>query len=590
MSGSHQACPVGTAINVIKPALTLRAERRHHRTCVTLACRERMRHALTVIQTAGGFANGLITFSALAIFALITGSLAMRRLMPPDTPAVLKWTLSLAIGFIALFIVATIAGFAASLRTWLVPVMGLLGCSLALGQLTMHAHSLRPLQKIRKTLSGFDISDYAFLLVAGIVLGVSTAVAIEPPMAVDELSYHWASPLFWAEHHQWVRSPYKLSNGPSLAEGIYTLAATRHSAIAAHWLDTLALALIGLASAAIGSQLRLKVTLSCTVGVSVPLFVRQAPLAYSDLFHGAFVLAAVATITCAPLCRRTLLVAGLCLAAAGSVKIFAFADAAFMLPVLAYQLRGEHMPGLKPFVNACSWLALLPTLTLGFWLLRTWLLTGHLLDSSGAAIVQSAGNPSLDGGAAAGRVPTVGDLLKLPFVPFITGIIGQQEPYGGRTGLVLLVALPLALLCLVGFMSGDRLNRASVLLGSAYLAYEAFGVVLPKTRFSAWVWPVLALASLSICFDVLRRRAPGRLRLASAAVLVLCILQAADSLRVILRYPHGPGGRIVVGLVVSGRWLDPDRGRAFPPSQWVPAKSAIGDRRFPVIPVVAVEV
>ena len=64
--------------------------------------------------------------------------------------------------------------------------------------------------------------------------------------------------------------------------------------------------------------------------------------------------------------------------------------------------------------------------------------------------IYRSGSPALASGAAAGRIPNLFDILLLPVNPFITGIIGQHEPYGGRTGLAMSVGLPVVGIALIG--------------------------------------------------------------------------------------------------------------------------------------------
>ena len=65
-------------------------------------------------------------------------------------------------------------------------------------------------------------------------------------------------------------------------------------------------------------------------------------------------------------------------------------------------------------------------MTLAFWSLRQYLLTGHLIDPA------AGGERSAD---AQSRMPESIDRIIAPVLPFVSGLIGSTEPLtDGRTG------------------------------------------------------------------------------------------------------------------------------------------------------------
>ena len=123
-------------------------------------------------------------------------------------------------------------------------------------------------------------------------------------------------------------------------------------------------------------------------------------------------------------------------------------------------------------------------LALGFWLTREQLITGdwtNPLDS---------GTPSAD---ALSRLPTDLQQVLSPLLPFVSGIIGAQEPWGGRTSLVVQVFLLPAVVFSV-WRGGEVLRRFALVALPAWAHWVVLGLAIVRTRFHIVSWVMLVVA------------------------------------------------------------------------------------------------
>jgi hypothetical protein len=106
------------------------------------------------------------------------------------------------------------------------------------------------------------------------------------------------------------------------------------------------------------------------------------------------------------------------------------------------------------------------------------------------------------------RIPSLTDIGKIPFLPVVTGIIGQHEPYGGRTGLVMTIFVPATIVTwfLMDRAYRDRLLFVAVPAAGAYLAAA---VLLVRTRFLLTPYS-LALAGAVVTVQFWRQGARHR--------------------------------------------------------------------------------
>ena len=233
---------------------------------------------------------------------------------------------------------------------------------------------------------------------------------------------------------------------------------------------------------------------------------------------------------------------GLLLAASFSAKPFtivAFIAAADYVFVRAGAGREPAPMAFK--IRSVALLAL-PVWIVGLvWVAHTYSLIGKISDSNAAYIVKSPADPRYRTGTEVGRIPTPKELLTVPFIPFFTPIIGQGEPYGGRTGLLL---VPFGLL---GWFSLRRLTEeqqrlAKRMTASAFAYLLLLGLISVKTRYHCFVWALLIpLISVGYAQWTRDRRYSQSILF---AFYLLAFLSMADWLRVIARgiMPHRHSG------------------------------------------------
>jgi hypothetical protein len=239
--------------------------------------------------------------------------------------------------------------------------------------------------------------------------------------------------------------------------------------------------------------------------LSCPVIINQASVAYNDLMAAAFAIAAYVplwasrqstdaegTETEARPCLSAIVLSSLLFIAAVSVKYFLVTSVpiAVLYTARPLMVRGGRMLATHRRVLARASVIAGPVfLVLALWNLRAiYVMQGTF--SGGHAIVHSSTDPMWLNGSAAGRVPQLKDFLSLPLVPFLATFWGQHEPYGGRTGLLLLAFAPLGIFFAFNSPRLQR-NRALWLLTAGIVSFFLLGPVAIKTRFHIFFWAVL---------------------------------------------------------------------------------------------------
>jgi hypothetical protein len=364
---------------------------------------------------------------------------------------------------------------------------------------------------------------FKILLAVSVIMGLVVLVSgTRPPIIVDEIDYHWKAPMVWAETGHWVKLPYRYMNGPCLTELVYLVAALFSSNTAAHWVHflfflALVAALISITKSCGGSAI--VVAAAC---FTTPVLVNQAAFALSDDAVAALLVTALMTaITLRnPGAKATFFrvvgTIGLLLAGATSIK------SAFVVAVMpailfaVYQTAKSEVPHKKLIVGMAT-IGLVCVGTFSIWLLHTHNLTGKFLDSNCVVIIPANQNLA-DHQEAVAKIPALTNILLLPVVPIITSIFGQQEPYGGRTGLVIVPCL-LSFLLVWKYLTDEQKLICKVVAtcaGSYFLLLGAFTV---RTRYLNFFWG-LALCLSSVAFVVTIRR--FRHRWSNVATLAYC--------------------------------------------------------------------
>jgi hypothetical protein len=169
------------------------------------------------------------------------------------------------------------------------------------------------------------------------------------------------------------------------------------------------------------------------------------------------------------------------------------------------------------------------SLIIGF--THTLALTGHLVANNVRSIYPSS-SVAVATGAAAGRIPNLYDIILLPINPFITGFIGQREPYGGRTGLAMLVGLPV-----VSALLYKRRDLRRRLLGFCVLGAGTYLIIAPvfiKTRFLLVSWLFL-LVAIGVAGQELANTSPRLRRIGLWAIPAILFASVIDPVRVLAR-------------------------------------------------------
>ena len=347
------------------------------------------------------------------------------------------------------------------------------------------------------TKAGEDIRQQwrkAPVSVSAVSLGLAVAcvAALAPPTRTDEVEYHWAAPLEWAAEGRWIPSSYRHVDSFPLMEIGYTAAATVGSFAGAHLMHLSTLVALGAAAASAAKAVGVKATGAvAAAAMAMPVVWDQSYVAYNDTAAGAFGLTAAAVALLPRDRGRLLLVCGL-LAAAISIK--PTAAGAVGLVGLIYLISALHRSTTvtKSVLGVVrgTWLPLIVTsaLALTFWTGRRFLMTGTWIDPALAT------PPSAD---ELTRLPTATDQILAPVMPFVLGIIGAQEPWGGRTSLVIQVLLiPVLLFAL--WRRGRALAVLTLTALPAWVHWVVVGLVGVRTRFHLVSWALLVVAIRSV--------------------------------------------------------------------------------------------
>ncbi len=326
----------------------------------------------------------------------------------------------------------------------------------------------------------------------------------------DEIQYLWPSPLHWAASNTWSASPFRHSDGPILWNVLHTIPAIFESNVAAHLINLSVVPVTCMVAILIGRKLRLSAAIAGIVPLGIPAFMNFASTCSTDVPSTGLT---VYVIYLGILGVRQLKLknlsfpAFLLFASLYSVKLTAIT---VLLPFSLLALRSQlseksvlSVGTLKPFVVYLLKVAYTPVLlSLGGWAIRTFMLTGHFYDNRNVMLATGPNHWLWHTGGEIARIPNLAELLIIPALPFLLPIIGQTEPYGARTGLAALMVIPAVLtgvnqsLKHRGFSS--IANLAIWIIISSWITYCLVSLLIPKTRYSGYVWPVLTLASLAL--------------------------------------------------------------------------------------------
>lgn len=370
--------------------------------------------------------------------------------------------------------------------------------------------------------------DWAVAVPGTIFFLLVLLACFRPPFAADEVAYHWAAPVVWAHAGHWITSPYRFTNGFNLAESIYTTAAVWHAPTAAHWTSALTLGLLALATAAICRRYGGPGVLAAVATLAIPAASTEGWLAYNDVFGASLVMVACVAIAERSDSRSRWLT-GILLAGAISVKplLILLAPLPILLAVNAERERSGRWR-VADQIRALLPLAVPGALASCGWFAYSLFFTGKLFEKTGTVVAIFGRDPTH--GLATIRIPDLLQILAIPVLPMATAIIGNREPYGNRSSLVLLVFLPVVIVTVVRMTRRDRNHFARLALPTA-VTYLIAACLVVRTRYLI-VFYCAALAAAAVTVEWwLRHRPKTWGRYLHVGFEVLTILGLLDAVR-----------------------------------------------------------
>jgi hypothetical protein len=357
---------------------------------------------------------------------------------------------------------------------------------------------------------------------AAVSLGLAVAAfaTLVPPSRRDEVDYHWPAPLDWAANGGWSDSPFRHVDAFPFMEVIYTAAATQGSYVAAHLLHFGAFLTLGFAVAGVAGSMGVRGTgVTAAAALAMPVVWDSAYAAYNDTPVGAFSVLAVGVVLAAP--RASLAAVGIAsglIVVATSIKPTGIAAVGVVALVILMrylfgvaarrrgpddvidQLGAAPTPARAGFGRvAMQWLILaIPSaLTLAFWSVRQYLYTGNLLDPAVTAEPDEFARTML---------PNAVEQALAPLIPFVSGLIGSVEPWGGRTGLVIQIFLIPALVYVI-WRRGAVLRRFLLMVVPAWAHWIVLGLAIVRTRFHVASWAMM-IVGLRVAVEDFSERFP----------------------------------------------------------------------------------
>lgn len=378
------------------------------------------------------------------------------------------------------------------------------------------------------------------LTAVSLALMLAAAASLTRPWRRDEVEYHWPAPLAWAENGGWNDSPFRHVDGFPFMEVVYTSAATQQSYVAAHLLHFAMFLTLGFAAAGVAASMGVRGTgVTAATVLAMPVVWDSAYAAYNDTPVATLTVTAVGLVLAAPRDRlAATAIAGALLAVATSIKPIAVAGVGLIGLMVLIQFLTDRRPAADASAAGSSaghqalrtaprlrtvllqWVLLAaPVLvTLAFWSLRQYLLTGHLIDPA------AGGERSAD---AQSRMPESIDRIIAPVLPFVSGLIGSTEPWGGRTAVAMQLFLIPALVYVI-WRRGTVLRRFALMVVPAWASWIVLGFATVRTRFHVASW-ALIIIGIRVAFEDFCDRRPRARFWLELAWTVCVLLGLADS-------------------------------------------------------------
>ncbi len=327
--------------------------------------------------------------------------------------------------------------------------------------------------------------EWVVILPAVLFLAAALLAGFRPPEASDEIAYHWPAPVLWASVGHWVVSPYRFTNSFDLAEILYTPAAVFRSSTAAHWTDTGTLVLLALGAAALARRFGGLAMLTCAAVIAIPAAAGESWLAYDDVFAASLIVAACVAVTAPSVGKhantRAYWTGGILIGGAISVKpIMVLLVPLPLMLAMQTERRRSNRWSIAGQVGVFAPVAVPGVVASVGWFAYSRSVTGRWFQSTGLVVARFGHDTT--SGLATIRIPTFVEAVIMPFLPIATGVIGQREPYGGRSGLVLVVFIPVMVITAVCMDADDRLEFGRIAL-PVLASYLIAGILIVRTRF-----------------------------------------------------------------------------------------------------------
>lgn len=377
---------------------------------------------------------------------------------------------------------------------------------------------------------GRQIRAYPVPLIATAAALVVGAVAtVLPPWRTDEVEYHWPAPLEWAALGAWSDSSFRHVDAFPFMEIIYTAAATQESYVAAHVLHYVSFIALGFAVAGVAATMGIRGTgVTAAAALAMPVVWGSSYLAYNDTPVGLFSTLGVAIVMAAPSgSLRGAWIAGGLLAIATSIKPTGIAAAGLLALMILirylYDRRGAVRSGVPSNTRfstiVVQWIAIVSPaiIAVGFWSVRQYVYTGNLVDPSMTTEPDAY---------ALTMLPTALEQAFAPLLPFVSGVVGGFEPWGGRTAVAIQVLLIPAIVYAV-WRKGPVLRRFLTMIIPAWAHWIVLGFAIVRTRFHVVSW-VLMIVSIRLVLEDAAERYPRARRWLEITWTALILLGLAD--------------------------------------------------------------
>ena len=336
-------------------------------------------------------------------------------------------------------------------------------------------------------------------------LGLAVVASLAPPGRTDEVEYHWPAPLAWAQAGMWNDSPYRHVDAFPFMEIIYTAAATQGSYVAAHLLHLSTLMALGLGAAGVARSLGMHGLVPvAAAAMAMPVVWDGSYAAYNDTAVGAFGIVAVAVAIGGRFTWPAVWASAALAAVATSIKptaVTIFGVLALMLLLAMWMKRPGHPKKVTELLAKWALWASVGLATLGFWTVRMRVYTGNWVDPNVVAEPDAI---------ALTMLPTATEQLLSPLLPFVSGIIGAVEPWGGRTALVIQIFLVPAIIYVL-WRRGEVARVFTFTALPAWAHWVLLGLAIVRTRFHLLSWVLLVVAVRGVVEDAGNRYPRARI-------------------------------------------------------------------------------